>query len=260
MQDSLIRHFLEWYNNQSGKNYLCKKAAEYSPDAGATPTFDFVLVDSDAPSKWLALQTGEFLITDDTRARFDYWQNLCPELSRDLEEKGVAGEFAVHLPKFTLKPGDVEKFRATFASVVAARQKMLEGNTFADIGEYMADKFTEWPRLPSLDMIEFHQWGTFGRPEELLIQRMPGAVNKLTLLVSPHEVFNFDNGKIKANELLRAAKGKCTAKTILLFAGKLPADEDIVKSSLPLLNKDLISGADEIYLIDMVGKRTVQII
>jgi hypothetical protein len=218
MQDSLNRHFLEWYNNQSGKNYLCKKAAEYFTNADAKSLWDFVLVESDAPDKWLALQTGELAVTDDTRTRFDYWQKLCTELCRDLVAQGVAGEFAVHLPKFTFKPGDVEKFRATFASVVAARQKMLEGNVFADIGEYMADKFPEWPRLPSLDMIEFHQWGTFGRPEELLIQRLPGAASKLTLLVSPHEVFNFDDGKIRAAEVLRAAKAKGAAKTILLFS------------------------------------------
>jgi len=254
VQDSIYHRFLEWYNNRYGKKYLCKKATDYFPDAAVVLAFDFVFVENDVSGKWLALQTGELAITDDTRARFDYWQKLCPELGRDLKAQAVAGEFAVHLPKFTFKPGDVEKFRATFASVLAVRQKMLDMNTFADIGEYMADKFPEWPRLPSLDMIEFHQWGTFGRPAELLIQRAPGATSKLTLLVSPPEVFNFDNGKIRANELLDAAKEKGAVETILLFAGKLTADEDIVKSSLPLLNKDLLSGADEIYLIDTADK------
>lgn len=256
MPDTLIRSFLDWYNEQSGKHFDCEKASERFPDAA----FEYALVESKAEESWLALETGELLITDDTRSRFDYWNSLISEMARDLESQNVSGEFAVHLPKFTFNPGDVRQFRETFASVVAARLKTIEGNSFADIGEYMADKFPAWPRLPSLDMIEFHQWGTFGRPDELLVQRMPGNGNKLTLLVSPAEIFKFDNGKIIANEHLKAAKVKGAPKTILFFAGKLPVDAAILTSSLPLLNKDLLSGADEIYIVDLVIKSAVRIV
>lgn len=241
MQDSIIRPFLEWYNEQSGKKYRSE----------ANPPFGFVLFDGNTPGGCLAIEIGELVITDDTRARFDYWQTLLPEMGRDLESNGAAGEFAIHLPKFTFKPGDIAEFRETFAAVVSARLKTLEGNNFADIGEYMADKFPAWPRLPSLDMIEFHQWGMYGRPDELLVQRMSGNSRKLTLLVSPTEVFKFDNGKMSASEHLKAAKVKGAMKTILLFAGKLSVDELILKSSLPLLNKDLLSGADGIYVGDL---------
>jgi hypothetical protein len=103
-------------------------------------------------------------------------------------------------------------------------------------------------------MIEFHQWSVFGRPEELLVQKMPGSIAKVSMLVSPNEVFQLDGGKMSANEALKLAREKGAAKTILLFSADLPLDGKLVQSSLQLLNKELISSVDEMYLVESADK------
>ena len=254
MQNSLCLRFLDWYPplaDQSGKKFVCRKTSEFFSDRKNASAWDYVLYEPGNTNSWLAVQTAELAITVDTRNRFEFWQGLCPDISYDLETKGVAGSYGIHLPKFTLEPDQISEFRQAFTTVMAGRQKVLESNDFADIGEYMAEKFPKWPLGKSVDMIEFHQWSVFGRPEELLVQKIPGSIAKVSMLVSPNEVFQLDGGKMSANEALKLAREKGAAKTILLFPASLPGDGKLVQSSLQLLNKELISSTDEMYLLNM---------
>lgn len=60
-QNALSRHFLDWFNAQSGKHFACEKTSERFPDAA----FEYVLVESDVKESWQALEGDVLLINDE---------------------------------------------------------------------------------------------------------------------------------------------------------------------------------------------------
>ncbi len=250
MQNSILLRFLEWYNSQSKKKYSPAKTEERFPDLKGPPAWQFVLYEATTPADWLALQPGDLSVTDDSRRRFEFWQRLCPEFTQDLAAKGVAGDFGIYLPKFTFGPADLPLIRRAFTGSMADKRKELELHKLADLGPSMADRFPAWPKSESRDMIEFHQWSTFSRPDEFLVQEMSAVGSVINILISPNEVFKIEGGELKANESLKLARQKGAKKTILLLTGKSNSDAEMVKSSLPVMNKTLLDSIDEIYMMD----------
>jgi hypothetical protein len=254
-----LNQFLAWYNRQSGKNYICKRGGEFFSGPVFNPAWDFALYEPDNPGKWIALAFGELAITPDVRQCFEFWQGLCADIGRDLKMRGIIGEFGVYMPKFLFGPGEITRLRQAIIESIIEKQKILDINRFADIGGNVQGKFPGWPTSKSVDMIEFHQWGTFGRPDELLVQKFYGIADSISVLVNPNEVFRMDAGTIPANTALGQAREKGAGKTILLLVGDSAVDGQLVKSALRVLHKQAISNIDEMDLIDSSDSKILRI-
>lgn len=263
------QHFLNWYNEQYKRNYVLKRAETYFPDIKGGPRWEFVAYEPDNPEKWIGIEIKELNPIREVSIWFEFWKDLCLELTQDLVARGIQGKFdIIHPPVVYLKPRERPKLLKALLKVLIDKESILKVD-FTDIGPDIADKFTSWPREKS-DLNEYDRWGE-NRPSKLLINKISDSGCEVTSPISPiraldavklheeafNEVFKLKNGGIQPNRQLKLAKEKGARNTILLLACKSPTHEDLIKNRLQDLDPLFISDIDYIYLVDMGSEERV---
>jgi hypothetical protein len=254
-----VQRFLNWYSKQHKRNYIHHRAEDYFPELKGGLRWEFVAYERDNPEEWIGIEVKELSTTREVHIWFEFWEDLCLELTQDLAVKGVQGKFKIiHPPVFNLKSKERPKFREAFIEVLANKESILKVD-FTDIGPDIADKSTNWPKQKSRNRDEYRKWGG-DRPAELLINKSPYSGCQVISSSSPivardgveiHEK-TFNEADIKhANKQLKLAKEKGARKTILLFACEPFIYEDLIKNQVQNLDRHYISDIDYIYLVDM---------
>jgi len=266
-----IERFLNWYNRQHNRNYTYEKATDHFSALKGKLNWDFVVYERDNPEEWIGIEVKELAIVRETSIRFKFWQDLCFELPRNLEGKGIQGEFEINLPPvFDLPRNERQRFLEALSQVLIDKQPGWEVRESKDIGPDVWSKFPNWPTQKSEPFDEYDKWGTY-RPCKLEITKVSDSGCKVSVVTSPliigdvveehkegfNEVFKLKNGVIQPDRQLELAEEKGARKTILLLAG-IGVDEGLTKNYVENdLDHHLISHIDCIYLVDMGNEEGV---
>ncbi len=259
-EKACCQRFLNWYGKQYNRNYIFERADTHSPKLKDKLNWDFVAYESNNPAEWIGIEIKELATIKETHIQFEFWQELCVELTRDLVSRGIRGEFDILPPSFRLIHKDRPKFRKAFIEVLVDKESILKADKPTDIGPDIAKKFINWPDERSED-------------SELLIYKTSESGCKVSSLTSPiigfydvaekskevfDEVFMINKyGNIQANEQLKLAKEKGARNTILLLACKFNVDEGLIGQRVKNLDRQLISDIDFIYLVYVGSKDRV---
>jgi len=269
-EEICVQRFLNWYNEQHNRNYVHQRAENYFPELQSGLRWEFVAYERDKRENWIGIEIKELATIKETHIQFEFWKELCAELTRDLATRGIQGRFGILPPSFRLIHKDRTKFRKALADVLIDK-KSMKLNEFVDIGPDIADRFTNWPEEKSKDMDEYNKWGEC-RPSELTITKSSDSGCEVSSLISPiiirevgvesnevfDEVFKVDkDGNIQANEQLELAKEKGARNTILLLACKFNVDEGLIRQRVTNLDRQLISDIDSIFLVYVGSKDRV---
>lgn len=260
-----VQRFLNWYNNQCKRSYIHERAEKCFPDLKGRLRWEFVAYEPDNPEKWIGIEIKELNPIKEVSIWFEFWKDLCLELTQDLAARGIQGKFdIIHPPVVNLKPGECPKLLKAFLKVLTDKESVLNVD-FTDIGPDIADKFTNWPREKTNNLDEYDKWGEC-RPSELLINKSPDSGYVVSVQSSPirvrdavkqhEETFNEVFTSEKANKQLELAKEKGAKNTILLLACRL-VYEDLIKNLLQNSDHHLVSHIDYIYLVAMGSKGKV---
>ena len=266
-----VQRFLNWYNEQHQGNYIHQRADTYFPDLKNKLNWDFVAYERDNLREWIGIEVKELATVRETSIRFKFWRDLCLELTQDLVDGGVQGEFGILPPVFDLKSEERPKFREAFIEVLCQEAPNMKINEIINIGPDIADKFANWPKEKSNNLDEYHKWGEY-RPSELQITKSADSGCEVISLTSPIIVYDgseahkeafdevFKPTDVKANKQLKLAKGKGAMEVILLLACYPFVHEDLIKNQVHNLDRHLISDIDYIYLVDIgSGDRVIKI-
>lgn len=269
-EEICAQRFLNWYNEQHNRNYICERATDHFSDLKDELNWDFVAYERDNLKEWIGIEVKEVAIVRETFIQFKFWKDLCSKLTRDLEGKGIQGEFGILPPPFNLKPEERPKFRKAFIAVLCEKTPNMKANEITDIGPDIASKFPNWPREKIKSLREYYEWGA-DHPSELLTTRSTDSGCKVSSLTSPvsvydvpeahkeafNEVFKLKDDAIRANEQLKLAKQYAAKRTILLLACKSFVREGLIQNQVQNLDRHLISDIDYIYLVDVGNKDRV---
>lgn len=265
-EETCVQRFLNWYKKHHKRNYTYERAEKCFPDLKGRLRWEFVAYEADNPEKWIGIEVKELATTREVSKWFEFWKSLCLELTQDLAGKGVQGKFKIiHPPVFHLKPGERQEFRETFIEVLCQKAPNMKVNEIIDIGPDIANKFANWPREKGNNLDEYDKWGEY-RPSELEITKSSDSGCEVTSPISPIRARDavkqhketFNEADIKhANKQLKLAKGRGARETILLFACYPFVYEDLIRNEVQNLDRKLIAGIDEIYLVDMGNKGRV---
>lgn len=258
-EEICAQRFLNWYNEQHKRNYIYQRAATYFLSLKGKLNWDFVACERDNQEEWIGIEVKELSTTREVHIRFEFWEDLCLELTQASTVKGIRGKFKIiHPPVVNLMPRERPKLLKALVEVLNNKTSALKAD-FMDIGPDIADKFTSWPREKSRNRDEYRKWREL-RPAELLINRSPYSgcqvISSSGSIVARdgveiHEK-TFNEADIKhANKQLKLAKEKGARKTILLFACEPFIYEDLIKDQVQNLDHHLVSDIDYIYLVDM---------
>ncbi len=259
-----VERFLNWYNRRHNRNYTCEKATDLCPDLKGKLNWDFIVYELANSKEWIGIEVKEPPIVIETSTRFEFWQDLCLELSRNLEGTGIQGEFNIILPPvFDLPRKKRQEFLKALSRVLINKQPGWRVGESKDIGPDVWSEFPSWPKQRS-DVDEWDKWGR-DRPSKLEITKVSDSGCKISVAISPliefdvveehkealNEVFKLNNGLIQPDRQLKLAKEKGARKTILLLAG-IGVDEGLTRDYVQNhLDHDLISHIDCIYLVDI---------
>ena len=263
-----VQRFLNWYSKQHKRNYIHQRAEDYFTKLKGGLRWEFVAYEPDSPQKWIGIEVKELITVREAHIELEFWRKLCLELTEDLEDKGIRGEFGILPPSFSLMPRDRQKFEKVFIEVLTEKKSALSADKGIDIGPDIADKFINWPKDKS-NLEEYYKWGEY-RPSELLIYKSSDLGCEVSSLTSPiigpypvpekhKETFNevFTPTGLKANKQLKLAKQKGARETILLLACDSFVEEGLIKSHVQSLDHQLISDIDCIYFVDMGNRDRV---
>jgi hypothetical protein len=263
-EKTCVERFLNWYNKGHNRNYSYEKATDCFPDLKGKLNWDFIVYERANSKEWIGIEVKEPPIVIETSERFEFWQDLCLELSRNLEGMGIQGEFNIILPPvFDLPRKKRQEFLKALSRVLINKQSGWQIGESKDIGPDVWSEFPSWPKQRS-DVDEWDVWGR-DRPCKLEITEVSDSGCKVSVVTSPliefdvieehkealNKVFKQNNGLIQPDRQLELAKEKGARKTILLLAG-IGADEGLTKSYVENdLDHHLISHIDCIYFVDM---------
>lgn len=267
-EEICVQRFLNWYNEQQRRNYMYERAEKRFYDLKGGLRWEFVAYKPDNPEKWIGIEVKE-LGAREVTVRFEFWRDLCRELTQDLARRKIEGEFDIRPPVLDLKPKERPGFREAFMKVLSQKAPNMRVNEEIDIGPDIAEWFDNWPKGKS-DVDEWDKWGTH-RPSKLMISKSLDAGCKMHVSMMSvgaysvpekskeafDEVFKLRNGRIQANEQLKLAKEKEAMVTTLLLACISSIDEGLIKNELQNLDCRLISDIDYIYLVSMGSKNVV---
>jgi hypothetical protein len=211
----------------------------------------------------------ELAIVRGISIQFEFWRDLCLELTQDLERRGIQGEFEISFPPvFVLAPRERQTFQEAFTKVLIDKQLGWKVGESRDIGPDIASRFPSWP-IQKSDVDEWDEWGR-DCPSKLEITKVSDLGCEVNVVTSPlitddvveahkkafNEVFKLKNGLMQPDRQLELAKEKGARKTILLLAG-IGVDEGLTKNYVQNLDRHLISAIDYIYLVDVGNKDRV---
>jgi len=264
------KYFLDWYNKQHKRSYTCEKATERFPELNKNNQgdWDFVACERDNPKLWLAIEVKGLPHLMETSLWFEFWRRLCLKLTKDLESKGIKGQFEISVPPVLDIGGKRQRLVDVFSHVLIEKQSGWRVGETKDIGPDVWSKFPNWPTQKS-DVDEWDEWGR-DRPSKLEITKVSDSGCEVRVVTGPlitddvveahkkafNEVFKLKNGLIQPDRQLERAKEWGARKTILLLAG-IGVDEGLTKNYLQNLDHHLISHIDCIYLVDMGNKDRV---
>ena len=267
-EEICVQRFLKWYNEQHKRNYIYQRAEDYWPELKGGLRWEFVAYEPYNPEKWIGIEVKELITVREAHIQFEFWRKLCLELTKDLEAKGIQGEFDILPPSFSLMPRDRQKFRKAFIEVSAEKKSVLSVDKATDIGTDIANKFINWPKDKS-NLEEYYKWGEY-RPSELLIYKSSDSGCEVSSLTGPiigpysvsekhEETFNevFSPTGVKANKQLKLAKEKGARETILLLACDSFVEEGLIKGHVQSLDHQLVSDIACIYLVNIGNKDRV---
>jgi len=257
-------YFLDWYNKQHKRNYIHQRADTHFPDLKDKLNWDFIVYERDNPQEWIGIEVKELAIVRGTSIQFEFWRDLCLELTQDLERRGVQGEFEISFPPvFVLAPRKRQTFQGAFTKVLIDKQRGWKVGETRDIGPDIASRFPRWP-IQKSDVDEYDKWGEY-RLCELQITKSSDSGCRVSSFTSPliggdmveahkeafNEVFKLKNDAIQADRQLKLAKEKKARKTILLLACNPVVEEGLIKDQVQNLSRHLIPDIDCIYLVDI---------
>ena len=263
-EEICIQRFLNWYNEQQRRNYTYERAEKRFCDLKGGLRWEFVAYEPDNPEKWIGIEVKE-LGAREVTVRFEFWRDLCRELTQDLARRKIEGEFDIRPPVLDLKPKERTGFLETFMKVLSQKAPNMKVNEEIDIGPDIAERFAHWPRERS-DVDEWERWGRC-RPYKLQITKTADSGYEVTSPISPIVLRDgekihkqtFGEADIKhANEQLRLAKEMGARETILLFACMPFVNEAPIKNEVQNLESHL-SDVDHIYLVGMSKDIVVKI-
>jgi hypothetical protein len=260
-----VKRFLNWYKGQHRKDYIYEKTQDYCPELKGQQDWDFIAYESDKPQEFIGIEVKELATTRKVSRWSEFWDELCLELTRDLESRGIQGKFTIiNPPVLNLKPEERLKFRRAFVEVLTNKLSTLERD-FVDIGPDIFAKFPNWPKEESEPFDEYDKWRTY-RPCKLEIKKISDSGCEVISPISPIRVRDavelnkktFYEADIKhANNQLESAREKGARKTILLFACYPFIEEGLIKEQVQKLDLHLVSNIDYIYLVDMGNEHRV---
>ena len=262
-EEICVERFLNWYNKLHSRHYTYEKATDRFSDLKDESNWDFVAFEHDNPQEWLGIEEKAPPVIIETSKRSKFWKDLCSDLTKHLENKGIQGRFEISLPPVLDLIGKRQKFLEAFSRVLIDKQSGWTVGETKDIGPDIWSKFPNWPTEKSEPFNEYDKWGT-NRPCKLTIKEVSDSGCKVTVVIGPlivgdvveehkeafDEVFKLKNGVIQPDGQLELAKEKGARKTILLLAN-LGVDEGLTKGYVQALDRHLISHIDCIYLVDM---------
>ncbi len=263
-EEVCTQRFLDWYNEQYKRNHIFERADTYFPNLKDNLNWDFVAYERANPQEWIGIEVKELPRLMEVHKQFEFWRKLCLELTKDLVDKGIHGEFVIYPPTFNLKSNERPKFREAFMKVLCQHAPSMKVSEEIDIGPDIAKRFAHWPRDRS-DVDEWERWGRC-RPYKLQITKTADSGCEVTSPISPivsgdvieahNEAFNqvFKPKGIQANKQLKLAREKGARKAILLLACNPFVDEGLIKNHLQSLDRHLISDINCIYLVDIGNK------
>ena len=271
IEEMCIQCFLNWYREQCKVKYICQRADIYFPELTGKLNWDFVAYEHDNIKSWIGIEVKELPLLKEPSIKFEFWQRLCSDLTKDLPGEGVQGEFYIFPRDVDLKCGDRSEFRKVFVEVVHQKAPNMKVNEIMDIGPDIADGFPNWPTEKS-DEDEYDEWGE-DRPCKLRIKRVsdsgcmvnspmsPTPITVYDVLGAHREafdaVFKLKNDAIWANEQLKLAKKMGATDTILLLVCDSSVEEGLIKDNVQNLDRQFISEIDCIYLVSMGNKDRV---
>jgi len=261
-----VQRFLKWYKKQHKRSYTYERAEKCFPDLKGRLRWEFVAYEPDNPEKWIGIEIKELSTTREVSRWSEFWDKLCLELSQNLADEGIKGEFEIiHPPVLHLKPKARRELKEALVAVITDKWSVFNVD-FIDIGPDIANKFANWPREKIKNFAEYNIYHGEYRPSELLINKSPDSRCEVISPISPIIVRDasethketFNQADIEhANKQLKLAKEKGARKTILLLACYSFIYEDLIKSPLQDLDRHLISDIDYIYLVDMGSKGSI---
>jgi len=187
-EKTCVERFLNWYSEQYKRNYIYERADTYFPDLKDKLNWDFVAYERDNPKLWLGTEVKKLPHLMETSLWFEFWRCLCLELTKDLESKGIKGQFEISVPPVLDLTGKRQKFLEAFSRVLIDKQLGWQIGESKDIGPDIASKFPNWPTEKSEPFDEYDKWGTY-RPCKLEIKKISGSGCQVTSPISPICVF-----------------------------------------------------------------------
>jgi len=259
-----VERFLNWYNEQHRRNYICERADTYFPDLKNELNWDFVAYERDNPKLWLGIEVKELPHLMEISLWFEFWRCLSLELTKDLESKGIKGQFEIGVPPVLDSTGKRQRFLEAFGRVLIDKRSGWQVCESKDVGPDIASKFPNWPTQKSEPFDEYDKWGTY-RPCKLEITKVSNSGCEVTSPISPirvfdvpekHEaafnaVFKPKNDVTRANKQLKLAKEKGARNTMLLLCCDPSVEESLIQHEVHKLDRHLISDIDYIYLVDV---------
>ena len=259
-----VERFLNWYNKRHNRNYTYEKATDRFSDLQDKSNWDFVAFERDNPEEWIGIEEKAPPVIIETSKRSKFWKDLCSDLTKRLQSKGIQGRFEISLPPVLDLTGKRQKFLEAFSQVLIDKQPGWRVGETKDIGPDVWSEFPNWPTEESEPFNEYDKWGTY-RPCKLEIKKISDSGCKVSVVIGPlivgdvveehkeafNKVFKLNNDLIQPDRQLKLAKEKGAGKTILLLAG-IGVDEGLTRDYVRNhLDHDLISHIDCIYLVDM---------
>ena len=269
-EEICVERFLNWYNKLHSRHYTYEKATDLFSDLKDESNWDFVAFERDNPQEWLGIEEKAPPVIIETSKRSKFWKDLCSDLTKHLENKGIQGRFEISLPPVLNLIGKRQKFLEAFNRVLIDKQSGWRVSETKDIGSDIWSKFPNWPTEKSEPFNEYDKWGR-NRPSNLTIKKVSDSGCRVTVVIGPlivgdvveehkeafDKVFKLNNDVVQPDRQLKLAKEKGAAKTILLLAG-IGVDEGLTSDYVRNhLDHDHISHIDCIYLVDMANKDSV---
>ena len=257
-EEICVERFLNWYNKLHSRHYTYEKATDRFSDLQDKSNWDFVAFERDNPQEWLGIEEKAPPVIIETSKRSKFWKDLCSDLTKRLQSKGIQGRFEISLPPVLDLTGKRQKFLEAFSQVLIDKQPGWRVGETKDIGPDVWSKFPNWPTEKSEPFDEYDKWGTY-LPCKLEIKKISDSGCKVSMVIGPlivgdvpeEEKKAFNEVDIKhANKQLKLAKERGAREAILLLAS-LGVDEGLTKSFVQNVDRHLISDIGCIYLVNM---------
>lgn len=161
VEEICVQRFLNWYNRQHEGHYIHQGAVDYFPGLNKNNEgdWDFVAYERDNQDEWLGIEIKELYPLRNVNIMYEFWEELCLELTQDLIARRIKGEFYILPPVLQLSPRERPKLRKAIIEVLFDKQSILRVNEDIDIGPDIWTKFASWPKQKSRNLDECDKWG-----------------------------------------------------------------------------------------------------